>query len=103
MSAPWSLPMRPLLPLLALGALLIAAPAQAEVLKIGDAPPTVVQLGERPERGMNADVVAARFGEPMARNPAVGEPPISSWEYPGYTVYFEGPFVLHSVEHSATP
>jgi hypothetical protein len=86
---------------LALGAALCASAASAEVLKIGDAPPTVVQSGDRPQRGMSAEQVETRYGEPMTRVPAVGEPPISSWQYPGYTVYFEGRYVLHSVEHSA--
>jgi hypothetical protein len=27
----------------------------------------------------------------------VGEPPISRWDYPAYSVFFEGPFVIHTV------
>lgn len=51
----------------------------------------------RPGRGMSAAAVAARYGEPRERTPAVGEPPISRWHYPGFTVYFEGDTVIHSV------
>lgn len=39
----------------------------------------------------------ARFGAPNIRVPAVGDPPISSWEYPQFTVYFEFDRALHSV------
>lgn len=53
-----------------------------------------------PVRGMNKSAVAAEFGEPLNRSPAVGMPPISSWDYPEYTVYFEYEWVLHSVLNS---
>jgi hypothetical protein len=33
----------------------------------------------------------------MAKNVAVGEPPISSWEYPGMVVFFEYDRVIHAV------
>ena len=52
---------------------------------------------ERPRNGINKDAVAAKFGEPMGKKAAVGEPPISSWEYDQYIVYFEYDRVLHSV------
>jgi hypothetical protein len=29
--------------------------------------------------------------------PAVGRPPISRWEYPGFIVYFEHEHVIHAV------
>ncbi len=50
-----------------------------------------------PSRGMSMDQVAARFGAPVAKIPAVGTPPISRWEYPGFVVYFEREHVIHSV------
>lgn len=53
--------------------------------------------GEVPVRGMTKQQVEARFGAPLERIPAVGEPPISRWVYPDYTVYFEHQYVLHSV------
>ena len=52
----------------------------------------------RPTRGMSMDRVEARFGAPVARQPAIGEPPISRWEYPDFTVYFEYRFVIHAVQ-----
>lgn len=53
----------------------------------------------RPAAGMSADAVRAHFGEPSTRTPPVGEPPISRWIYPAFTVYFEGDIALHSVLH----
>ena len=50
-----------------------------------------------PRNGLNMAQVRQQFGEPAQEVPAVGEPPISRWEYTGYTVYFENDLVLHSV------
>jgi hypothetical protein len=50
-----------------------------------------------PTRGMTMDQVSSKFGAPTARIPAVGKPPISRWEYPGFVVYFEADYVIHSV------
>jgi outer membrane protein assembly factor BamE (lipoprotein component of BamABCDE complex) len=50
-----------------------------------------------PGRGMTMDQVAAKFGAPASKVPAVGQPPISRWDYPGFVVYFERNYVIHSV------
>ncbi|HEX3603432.1 MAG TPA: hypothetical protein VHU43_05020 [Steroidobacteraceae bacterium] len=50
-----------------------------------------------PSRGMTMDQVAGKFGAPATKVPAVGQPPISRWEYPGFVVYFEHEHVIHSV------
>ena len=50
-----------------------------------------------PARGMSMEKVEATFGAPTNRAPAVGEPPISRWEYPGFVVYFENQLVIHTV------
>ena len=60
-----------------------------------DAPPAAG--GERPENGMKMNAVEARYGAPAARYPAVGQPPITRWDYPGFVVYFENDLVLHAV------
>ena len=52
---------------------------------------------ERPPRGLSKTDVAAKWGDPAAENNAVGKPPISSWEYDGFIVYFEADHVLHTV------
>jgi hypothetical protein len=56
-----------------------------------------------PARGMTMDQVAAKFGAPVNKIPAVGKPPISRWEYPGYIVYFESDHVITSVVPSSVP
>jgi hypothetical protein len=50
-----------------------------------------------PARGMTMDEVSGKFGAPATKVPAVGKPPISRWEYPGFVVYFEHEHVIHSV------
>ena len=50
-----------------------------------------------PARGMTMDQVSGKFGAPATKVPAVGKPPISRWEYPGFVVYFEHEHVIHSV------
>ena len=50
-----------------------------------------------PTRGMTMDQVAGKFGAPANKVPAVGQPPISRWEYPGFVVFFEHEHVIHSV------
>lgn len=53
--------------------------------------------GDRPTRGMSETAVEARFGAPMAKVDAVGEPPIARWEYADFIVYFEYDRVIHAV------
>lgn len=52
---------------------------------------------ERPSAGMTKAQVQQRFGEPAGSKDAVGIPPISSWSYNDFTVYFEYDRVIHSV------
>jgi hypothetical protein len=46
---------------------------------------------------MTAARVESTFGSPVSKKAAVGDPPISSWEYPTMTVYFEYDRVIHAV------
>jgi hypothetical protein len=50
-----------------------------------------------PVRGMSMDNVRDVFGEPRDIRGPVGEPPITRWDYRGFSVYFEHHLVLHSV------
>ena len=52
-----------------------------------------------PKNGQNKAAVEAKFGTPQKQNPAVGDPPISSWDYDTYSVYFEHDLVLYAVLH----
>ena len=55
------------------------------------------QALERPRQGSSKELVRERFGDPQEWTDPVGEPPISSWEYQDFIVYFEHELVLHSV------
>lgn len=85
-----------LLPLLAC-ALFGAATAQAELLVIDGQVQVRPSTAETPRRGSRMSDVEARFGAPLNRSSAVGEPPITRWDYDGFSVYFERDLVLHSV------
>ena len=52
-----------------------------------------------PKNGQNKATVEARFGTPTQKLAAVGDPPISSWKYGKYSVYFEYDLVLFTVLH----
>ena len=58
---------------------------------------TEKQALERPALGSNQDQVRKRYGDPQEWSDPVGDPPISSWEYKDFVVYFEHNLVLHSV------
>lgn len=50
-----------------------------------------------PRRDQTMDQVAESRGEPDTVQAAVGEPPITVWEYKDFLVYFEGDWVLRAV------
>ncbi len=50
-----------------------------------------------PGRGMTMTEVIEKFGEPVEKQPEVGEPPITRWVYPNYVVIFEYQYVIHSL------
>ena len=52
-----------------------------------------------PANGMTTADVRARFGEPVTTHSAVGDPPITRWEYDRWSVYFEYDIVLFTVLH----
>jgi hypothetical protein len=52
-----------------------------------------------PQRGTTMHEVEAKFGTPQKQYPAVGKPPITRWDYPAFSVYFEFNRVVHSVIH----
>ncbi len=56
-----------------------------------------VRLLDFPRRGMSMDKVQNELGQPLSKVPAVGEPPITRWNYNDRTVYFEGSTVIHVV------
>lgn len=55
-----------------------------------------------PQNLTSMEAVRERYGAPELERPAVGEPPITRWEYGTGTVYFEGNLVISSVPVAAS-
>lgn len=51
----------------------------------------------KPTRGMTQASVEASYGTPQSTRAAVGDPPITRWEYAGFVVFFEHDKVIHAV------
>ncbi len=83
--------------LVLIATLLSAAAGHADVVRIPVGQQTGEQRQDKPTNGMTKAEVEQRFGQPDSRRGPVGEPPISSWDYGSYVVYFENDLVLHSV------
>ena len=79
------------------GVLGIAESAGAETIAVDNGIAVKESDVATPTRGMTMNQVATKFGAPVSKVPAVGKPPISRWEYPGFVVYFEHEHVIHSV------
>ncbi len=85
----------PILRILLLLALSAATPALAETLSMETGNPAAT--GGQPNRGSTMSAVQGRFGEPTQRHATIGDPPITRWDYPQFSVYFEHDRVLHAV------
>ena len=86
----------PRLPLLL--ALLLPVSVYADTLQI-----PVGQQGagglQLPQLGESQRAVLERFGLADEEHPAVGQPPITRWDYRSFSVYFEYDHVINSVLH----
>lgn len=80
----------------------LGAGASAETLLVGEQLSVAPSSVARPARGATQASVEAQFGAPSARNAAVGKPPISRWDYPGFAVFFENNRVIHAVAIGTT-
>lgn len=83
--------------LLALTASLLATVSQADTLAIPLGQQAATQQMSLPQRGISTQQVQQLHGEPVIRHAAVGQPPITRWDYAGFSVYFEYNHVIHSV------
>lgn len=83
---------RLLVPVLALTASL--AGAQTLDMATGD---PAAERPATPARGSSMTAVESRFGSPTTRHSAVGQPPITRWDYPQFSVFFEHDKVIHAV------
>jgi hypothetical protein len=88
---------------LATGLAGLASIGHADIVALDDGIAVKESGVAAPSRGMTMNQVASKFGEPVTKVPAVGKPPISRWEYPGFVVYFEHEHVIHSVVSSSLP
>ncbi len=75
----------------------IATTSQADTVAIPVGQQTVQSTLTVPRSGMSKASVERRYGAPNQRQSPVGDPPISSWTYNGFTVYFEYDHVIHTV------
>jgi hypothetical protein len=98
--------MRKDLLIIALGLFCVAGSAAADVLKIpeGATAPTVTL----PNKGSSMADVEKKFGAPRAKRPTVGgdspkHPPITRWDYEGFSLIFEHDKVVDSVIPGAPP
>ncbi|HUN27462.1 MAG TPA: hypothetical protein VMU67_14240 [Steroidobacteraceae bacterium] len=57
----------------------------------------------RPMRGARMSEVEKQFGEPATRHPTVGKPPITRWDYPDFSVFFERDRVIDAVVPGKAP
>jgi hypothetical protein len=70
------------------------APAETTPVQMAPAPASSVAA---PTRGSSMAQVERRYGPPSERAAPVGQPPITRWVYPTFTVYFEYDHVVHAV------
>ena len=81
--------------------LVFSAAVHAETIAVDDTIAVKEPSVPSPTRGMTMDQVTSKFGQPASKAPAIGSPPITRWDYPGFAVYFEYNHVVHSVALSS--
>ena len=86
----------------------LASAAVAETIVVNDEVQVRDSQLDRPKRGLTMDEVEKHFGAPVTRHPAVGgsspqQPPITRWDYNGFSVFFERDRVIHSVVTTGGP
>lgn len=91
----------------ALSLSLTAGPAAADVLAVPEAEPVAARV-TTPAKGISMADVEKQFGEPRSKQPTVGggspkQPPITRWDYAGFSVIFEHDKVVDTVVPGAPP
>lgn len=76
---------------------LASSAAVADTLLIDGIDTDSQTASARPRAGMSMTAVESTFGAPAERHGAVGQPPITRWDYAGFSVYFEHDRVIHAV------
>lgn len=77
---------------------------RAETLAVPETP--AASTAGLPQRGSSQSAVLKHFGEPQTRHATVGggsaqQPPITRWDYAGYSVFFENSHVVDVVVKDA--
>ncbi|KFL37965.1 hypothetical protein [Arenimonas donghaensis] len=92
---------------LATGLLVQASPATADILLVERVQTESAAL---PARGQSMSQVEAAYGAPARKHaPIAGpnsrehNPPITRWDYPGFSVYFEYSHVVDAVAAKSRP
>jgi hypothetical protein len=85
-----------------------ASAAVAETIVVDDQVQVRQPQSDVPKRGLTMDEVEKHFGAPVTRHPTVGgssphQPPITRWDYNGFSVVFEGNRVIDAVVTRAEP
>jgi hypothetical protein len=83
--------------LAALCGLAAGGPVLAETLVVNDQVTLRDSSVDRPKRGSTMSEVEKHFGAPVEKHATVGQPPITRWDYSGFSVFFEHDRVIHSV------
>lgn len=86
--------------------LMTSGPVAADVLLIDSmqSNPAI----QTPRSGVSMSAVRQGYGAPLTEHPAVStsagpqQPPITRWDYSGFSVFFENDRVVHSVVHRAS-
>jgi outer membrane protein assembly factor BamE (lipoprotein component of BamABCDE complex) len=74
-----------------------ATAAVAETIVVNDQVQVRETQLDRPKRGSTMGEVEKHFGAPVTRHATVGQPPITRWDYSGFSVFFEHDRVIHAV------
>jgi hypothetical protein len=74
--------------------------AVAETLVVNDQLTVPSSSVNTPKRGSTMTEVEKHFGAPVEKHATVGQPPITRWDYNGFSVFFEHDRVIHAVATS---
>ncbi|MEK6805705.1 MAG: hypothetical protein AABY95_03550 [Pseudomonadota bacterium] len=93
--------------LILIAAMLVSAPLGAETLAVHKSKAKAQSMGY-PTRGQTSKQVIAKFGEPKLKHAPVGggapkQPPITRWDYEGFSVFFDAGHVIDTVVKDQPP
>jgi hypothetical protein len=75
----------------------VSGVASAETLVVNDQLTVPNSSVATPKRGSTMTEVEKHFGAPVEKHATVGQPPITRWDYNGFSVFFEHDRVIHAV------